>query len=158
MVNVRPITRADFDQWKPLWDGYNAFYGRLDETALPAEITHKTWNRFLDPGEPINALVAETDGQLLGLVHYIFHRSTTLMEPTCYLQDLFTKDTERGKGIGRALIEAVYEKAQAAGTRGCTGTPTDQTPQDATYMTKWPNTADFWSTRGPSSHNGVEEP
>ena len=117
MVNVRPITRADFDQWKPLWDGYNAFYGRLDETALPAEITHKTWNRFLDPGEPINALVAETDGQLLGLVHYIFHRSTTLMEPTCYLQDLFTKDTERGKGIGRALIEAVYEKAQAAGTQ-----------------------------------------
>ena len=117
MVNVRPITRADFDQWKPLWDGYNAFYGRLDETALPAEITHKTWNRFLDPAEPINALVAETDGQLLGLVHYIFHRSTTLMEPTCYLQDLFTKDTERGKGIGRALIEAVYEKAQAAGTQ-----------------------------------------
>ncbi|WP_027058227.1 GNAT family N-acetyltransferase [Mesorhizobium loti] len=115
-VIVRPVTRQDFDRWLPLWDGYNAFYGRSGETALASEITAMTWSRFFDAYEPIHALVAESDGQLLGLVHYLFHRSTTAIAPNCYLQDLFTTQGSRGKGIGRALIEGVYERAQAAGS------------------------------------------
>ena len=111
---VRPVVRADYAQWLPLWDGYNAFYGRAGATALPAEITAMTWSRFFDAYEPVHALVAESAGKLLGLVHYLFHRSTTLLGPTCYLQDLFTAEAARGKGVGRALIEAVYERAKAA--------------------------------------------
>lgn len=114
-VLVRTIRRSDFDSWKPLWDGYNAFYGRQDETALPSEVTDTTWRRFFDRGEPVFALVAESDGQLIGLVHYLFHRSTTRIELTCYLQDLFTTPSERGQGIGRALIEGVYQEARGAG-------------------------------------------
>jgi GNAT superfamily N-acetyltransferase len=114
-VVVRTIRPSDFDAWKPLWDGYNAFYGRKDETALPREITDTTWRRFFDPEEPVFARVAESDGQLVGLVHYLFHRSTTRIELTCYLQDLFTAPAERGRGIGRALIQGVYEAAGAAG-------------------------------------------
>lgn len=114
-VLVRPIRPTDFDAWKPLWDGYNAFYGRKDETALPGEVTDATWRRFFDPNEPVFALVAESDGKLVGLVHYLFHRSTTRIELTCYLQDLFTEPTERGQGIGRALIQGVYEAARSAG-------------------------------------------
>jgi GNAT superfamily N-acetyltransferase len=113
---VRPIARQDFDQWLPLWDGYNAFYGRSGETALASEITTMTWSRFFDAYEPVHALVAENEGQLLGLVHYLFHRSTTAIAPNCYLQDLFTTQASRGKGIGRALIEGVYERAQAVGS------------------------------------------
>ncbi len=109
---IRPITPSDYDQWLPLWNGYNAFYGRSGPTALPAEITQSTWDRFLNPDEPVHALVAEEAGQLLGLTHYIFHRSTTAIEPICYLQDLFTAQSARGKGIGRALISAVYEQAR----------------------------------------------
>lgn len=75
-----------------------------------------TWSRFFDAYEPVHALVAESEGQLLGLVHYLFHRSTTAIAPNCYLQDLFTTQASRGKGIGRALIEGVYERAQAAGS------------------------------------------
>ena len=112
---VRPIEQPDYEAWRPLWDGYNAFYGRKDETALPAAITETTWRRFFDPTEPVFALVAESDGQLLGLTHFLFHRSTTRIELTCYLQDLFTLPEARGRGIGRALIEGVYEQAQAAG-------------------------------------------
>jgi GNAT superfamily N-acetyltransferase len=112
---VRPVARADFAQWLPLWDGYNAFYGRSGATALPSEITQTTWSRFFDAYEPVHALVAESDENLVGLVHYLFHRSTTMLEPICYLQDLFTLATLRGKGIGKALIEAVYERARAAG-------------------------------------------
>jgi GNAT superfamily N-acetyltransferase len=114
-VNVRSIQPADFRAWKPLWDGYNAFYGRKEETALRPEITQVTWQRFLDPHEPVFALVAETDGKVLGLAHYLFHRSTTRIELTCYLQDLFTAEAERGRGIGRALIQGVYEQARSAG-------------------------------------------
>ena len=113
---VRPIAEADYDAWLPLWDGYNAFYGRSGPTALPREVTAATWARFFDPAEPVHALVAERGGEMLGLSHYLFHRSTTMVPLTCYLQDLFTVEAARGQGVGRALIEAVFERAKAAGT------------------------------------------
>jgi GNAT superfamily N-acetyltransferase len=115
-VTVRPIAASDFEAWLPLWAGYNKFYGRSGSTALADDITRMTWSRFFDAYEPVHALVAESEGGLLGLVHYLFHRSTTRIAPTCYLQDLFTAELARGRGVGRALIEAVYEKARAAGS------------------------------------------
>ena len=111
---VRAVREDDFERWLPLWDGYNAFYGRAGETALPLEITRTTWSRFFDGYEPVHAMVAERGGRLVGLVHFLYHRSTTQLKPVCYLQDLFTLESERGKGVGRVLIEAVYEAARAA--------------------------------------------
>jgi len=113
---IRPVARQDYDQWLPLWDGYNAFYGRSGPTALSPEITRMTWQRFFDAYEPVHALVAESDGRLLGLTHYLFHRSTTAIEPSCYLQDLFTAEGSRGNGVASALIYAVYERAKLAGS------------------------------------------
>jgi GNAT superfamily N-acetyltransferase len=112
---VRSIQPHDFPAWKPLWDGYNAFYGRSGHTALPPEVTEVLWRRFFDPTEPVFALVAELDGKLVGLAHYLFHRSTTRIELTCYLEDLFTSPAERGRGVGRALIEGVYQRTRSAG-------------------------------------------
>jgi GNAT superfamily N-acetyltransferase len=118
MIQVRPLQPSDRAAWQPLWDGYNAFYGRTGETALPTAITDTTWARFFDAYEPLHALVAvDDDGRLLGLVHYLFHRSTTRIEPTCYLQDLFTTPESRGRGVGRALIEGVYAAVRQAGGR-----------------------------------------
>jgi GNAT superfamily N-acetyltransferase len=116
-VVVRPIEPRDLDDWLPLWAGYNAFYGREGPTALAPDITRTTWARFFDPAEPVFAFVAETDGQLLGLTHYLLHRSTTRIEPICYLQDLFTAVEARGHGVGRALIEAVYREARTLGAK-----------------------------------------
>ena len=112
---IRRVERTDFPRWLPLWDGYNNFYGRFGATALPAEVTQTTWGRFFDAYEPMHALVAESDGGLVGLVHYLFHRNTTMLGPTCYLQDLFTAEAARGKGVGRMLIEAVYQQAKIGG-------------------------------------------
>jgi len=109
---VRPVTPADLPQWTPLWEGYNSFYERV----IPAEVTEMTWSRFFDAYEPMHALVAEKDGRLLGLVHYLFHRNTAMIAPVCYLQDLFAHREARGAGVGRALIEAVYERARTAGS------------------------------------------
>lgn len=114
---VRPVAAADYEQWLPLWSGYNAFYGRSGQTALPAPITAVTWGRFFDASEPVHALVAELDGRIAGIAHYLFHRSTISVEPVCYLQDLFTAEASRGQGIGRALIEAVFAKAREGGAR-----------------------------------------
>lgn len=114
-ISIRPVKADDYDRWLPLWDGYNAFYGRSGETALAPEITQTTWRRFFDAYEPVHAIVAEDGGRLLGLAHYLFHRSTTAIAPSCYLQDLFTDAAARGKGVGRALVEGVYERARQAG-------------------------------------------
>ena len=114
-IEIRPIERDDYAGWRPLWDGYNAFYERVGPTALPEEITSATWERFFKPDEPVRAFVAEHQGRIVGLTHYLFHRSTTRLRDVCYLQDLFTVEDLRGKGIGRQLILAVYEAARKAG-------------------------------------------
>jgi GNAT superfamily N-acetyltransferase len=112
---VRPLLRVDHDAWRALWDGYNAFYGRSGPTALVEQITQATWERFFDPSEPVHALVAEESSRVVGLAHHVLHRSTTRLHDVCYLQDLFTLEPLRGRGIGRRLIEGTYEAARKAG-------------------------------------------
>jgi GNAT superfamily N-acetyltransferase len=112
---LRDPTLADFPEWKALFDGYNAFYGRAGPTALPTAVIEATWQRIHDPQEPVHALVAEEHGNLVGLTHFLYHRTTVSIAQTCYLQDLFTLPEARGRGIARALIEAVYERARQAG-------------------------------------------
>ena len=117
MIAVRPIEPRDRAEWEPLWAGYNAFYGRAGATALAPVITDTLWQRFLDAAEPVFGLVAEDGGRVVGLAHALFHRSTTRIEPVCYLQDLFTSSELRGRGVGRALIEGVYARAHDAGAK-----------------------------------------
>ena len=111
LLRIRAVFPSDHAQWEALWLGYQTFY----KTKIPAQTTEITWARFFDSNEPMYALVAQEEGALIGLVHYLFHRSTWTAGPYCYLQDLFTLETARGKGVGRALIEAVYAAANREG-------------------------------------------
>ena len=108
---IRPITAADHAAWLPLWQGYQRFY----QTEIPAETSALTWQRFLDPAEPMHAALAWRDGEAVGLVHFIYHRSCWTPGDYCYLQDLFVADAMRGCGIGRKLIAAVEQVARNAG-------------------------------------------
>lgn len=110
-LTLRPLTETDRDDWDRLWEAYLAFY----ETALPPTQYDLTFLRYLDPAEPMFCYLAEHNGRTRGLVHIILHRSGWLEGPTCYLQDLFVDPAERGTGMGRALIEHVYEVMKAAG-------------------------------------------
>jgi GNAT superfamily N-acetyltransferase len=110
-VTIRPVGHDERAQWEPLWRGYQSFY----EVSLSDEVMTTTWSRLQDPEEPMFALGAYMDSRLLGIAHYLFHRSCWTIGDYCYLQDLFVAAEARGHGLGRALIEAVYEKASAAG-------------------------------------------
>lgn len=109
---VRPFASDDREQWLALWQGYLDFY----ESDVPASVTDLTWNRLLDPEAPIHGVcAATTEGRILGIVHYLFHPVTWAAGPRCYLEDLFTSADARGRGVGRALIQAVYAAADLRG-------------------------------------------
>lgn len=111
-VQVRGVTEADHDSWMPLWRGYQAFY-RVD---IPAEVSAVTWKRLLDPAEPMWGALAFDGAFAVGMVHWLTHRSCWTITDNCYLQDLFVAPESRGGGVGRRLIEHVYD---AARTLGC---------------------------------------
>lgn len=110
-IEIRRVHRNEREAWEPLWQGYLAFY----KSSVTEQVTQTAWDRFHDPEEPMFVLGAYLDGKLVGIVHYIFHRSTWTIGNYCYLQDLFTSEDARGMGAGRALIQAVYERAKEAG-------------------------------------------
>jgi GNAT superfamily N-acetyltransferase len=108
---IRPLAAADRKAWAPLWAGYLKFY----KAALPPDVTEKTFKRLVGGLEPMFGLVAEMDGRIVGFTHCIVHRSTWGRETYVYLEDLFVAPDVRGSGAGRALIEAVYARADAIG-------------------------------------------
>lgn len=108
---IRPVRPDDHAAWQPLWSGYQRFYA----TAIPDATSALTWQRFLDPAEPMHAALAWRGNRAVGLVHHIFHRSCWTGGDYCYLQDLFVAEDARGEGAGAALIQHVYAAAEAAG-------------------------------------------
>ncbi|UTW56081.1 GNAT family N-acetyltransferase [Kordiimonas sp. SCSIO 12610] len=112
-IIIRKIEDHDYENWAELWTGYLAYY----KSTLPDTIYKTTFKRLLNDEyyDPRGFLAVE-DGKPIGLVHYMLHRHCWREEHVVYLQDLFTNDNARGKGVGKALIEAVYSEADRLGT------------------------------------------
>ncbi|MES0232463.1 GNAT family N-acetyltransferase [Citrobacter portucalensis] len=113
MTNMNTVTiecaeQKDYASWLPLWINYQTFY----RTKISDKVTKLTWERFLTPSEPVYCAVAKYDGKIVGLVHYLFHRSTWAESNYCYLEDLFVSEEVRGQHIGKQLIEYVQQQAQ----------------------------------------------
>lgn len=107
-INIRSVVQADYEAWHALWTQYLDFY----KSSVAPEIYENTFARFLTAGEfEPNCFVAEQDGKLVGLVHFLNHRHNWHVENVCYLQDLYADESVRGQGVGRKLIEAVYAQA-----------------------------------------------
>ena len=128
-LSIRMASKSDFDAWLALWRGYQEFYN----TQIDDATSMKTWERFLDPSEPMHCAVAEVDNNLIGIVHYIFHRSCWTTGDYVYLQDLFVDPKNRGTGTGRALIEHVYTEAKNLGASRVWWL-THETNKDAMYL------------------------
>lgn len=111
-VTIRPLEAKDETAWRALWTGYLEFY----RSSVPEAVYASTFARLLgDDAHDFHGMVAEQDGVVVGLVHYLFHRHCWRVENVCYLQDLYADPAVRGTGIGRKLIEAVYKAADQAG-------------------------------------------
>ncbi len=110
-ISIRHLQPTDKAAWHPLWKGYQRFY----KTDIAEEVSDLTWQRFHDPAEPMTAFGAFEGERLVGIVHAILHRSCWTSGDYCYLQDLFTSEDARGKGVGRKLIEAVCDWAKSKG-------------------------------------------
>jgi GNAT superfamily N-acetyltransferase len=111
-VTIRPLEAKDETAWRALWTGYLEFY----KSSVPEAVYTSTFARLLgDDAHDFHGMVAEQDGIVVGLVHYLFHRHCWRVENVCYLQDLYADPAVRGTGIGRKLIEAVYRAADQAG-------------------------------------------
>ena len=139
---VRAIERTDRAQWTPLWRAYLDFY----RAQWSDEVADATFARIFDPLEPVCALVADRGGELIGLTHYLFQRSTWLINSQCYLQDLYVREAARSGGVGRALIAAVVDAAGQAGRRACSGTRMKPTPSRAGFTTRSLNAPASFST------------
>lgn len=110
-VTIRRIEPGDEPRWRVLWDGYNRFYEREPREAL----TRHLWERLFDPASPVHAIVAEHEGSVLGMAHYLIQESTSKLTPVCYLQDLFVDPAERGGGVGRMLIDWLVAETKTQG-------------------------------------------
>ena len=110
-ITVRPLKAEDKSRWLELWNGYLTFY----ETSLSSEQTELTWNRLMDSNYGVFGLMAEKDGAMVGITHFMFRPSTWAPKDYCYLEDLFVDPTVRGGGAGRALINRVIEVAKEHG-------------------------------------------
>ncbi|MQR00660.1 GNAT family N-acetyltransferase [Glaciimonas soli] len=108
-VSIKPLSTTDYQAWLPLWQGYQAFY----KVEVPIATSEVSWQRMLDPTEPMLGALAYVDGKAVGLVQWVFHRTTWAIENRCYLGDLFVDPLVRGHGIGQQLIEHVYAAAAA---------------------------------------------
>jgi GNAT superfamily N-acetyltransferase len=113
MITVRPLQHNDETEWRRLWTAYLRFY----DATVPEEVYRTHFARLLgDDPQDFDGFIAEVDGRPAGLTHFLFHRHGWRIENVCYLQDLYADPEVRGRGVGRALIEAVYAEADR---RGC---------------------------------------
>ena len=111
-ITIRPVATSDKERWLDLFKQYIVFY----KSSLTDEQFELSWQRIHSDFN-INGVVAELDGQVVALAHYIFRPSTWDKNDYCYLEDLFVDPAIRSKGVGRALIDALHKIATARGSK-----------------------------------------
>ena len=147
-ISVRPLKAEDKSRWLELWNGYLTFY----ETSLSNEQTELTWKRLMDSNYGVFGLIAEKDGAMVGITHFMFRPSTWAPKDYCYLEDLFVDPTVRGSGAGRALINRVIELAKEHGAGRVYWTTKENNAQARILYDSFIKVSEFVQYRFPLNH------
>ena len=147
-ISVRPLKAEDKSRWLELWNGYLTFY----ETSLSNEQTELTWKRLMDSNYGVFGLIAEKDGAIVGITHFMFRPSTWASKDYCYLEDLFVDPTVRGSGAGRALINRVIELAKEHGAGRVYWTTKENNAQARILYDSFIKVSEFVQYRFPLNH------
>ena len=110
-VQIRPAKAADEACWRELWAAYCGFYGAV----VTEVVTTTTWQRILDAAFPVNAIVEEKAGSVIGFANYLIHANTWNVEPICYLEDMFVDPASRAQGVGKACIDWLLAESARQG-------------------------------------------
>ncbi len=111
MIDIRVVEETDWSNWCRLWTNYLAFH----ETTLPDQHKRIAFDRLLDSGTRVHGILAVQGDTPVGLAHYVYHDHMWRPEGTCYLQDLCADPHQRGLGVERKLVQAVYDAADEMG-------------------------------------------
>lgn len=117
VINIRELQSQDQLQWLGLWEGYTCFYG----SPQPDDVTQYTWQRLLDGASPVIGRAAVVDSRVVGFAICVLHEGTWVKTPVCYLEDLFVDPAMRGRGVARALVQALHAEGKRKGGRASTG-------------------------------------
>jgi len=111
-VRIEPVSTAQLETLLPMIAAYQRFY-EVDDIDLERNRTF--FSRFLAPSDDGMLLGAWRDEELVGYACLYWHFTSLVPAETVLLNDLHVAETQRGKGIGRALIEASAEIARKRG-------------------------------------------
>lgn len=110
-MKIRAVALEDKSGWRHMFEGYCRFY----EVPVEAGKSDTVWAWLHDPSHMFQGIVAEDDGQVVGLAHFHGWPDTLGGGNMCYLSDLFVDPERRGKKIGKALFEEVLKISRAQG-------------------------------------------
>ena len=110
-IEIRAVREQDRPDWCKLFASYGHFY----DQQLSEKVLDRVWGWLMDGDHPTSGLVAVKDGQIVGIAHFRPYCRTLSGSSACFLDDLFVVPAERGRGVGRRLIEATSVLAEKAG-------------------------------------------
>ena len=111
-LEIAAVPAALFERLLPLIAAYQRFYEVED---VDEERNRSFFRRFLAPSEDGMLLGARREDRFVGYACLYWHFSSTLAAESVLMNDLYVEPGQRGRGVGRALIEASAAVARERG-------------------------------------------
>ena len=107
--NVRKIQQSDISEVFALMNEFAEYDGSSEKFTIDEK---QLFQAYFDSGAPVEGLVIEFQGGLVGFANYFLTYSTFQLKHTIWLEDLFIRPFHRRKGLGHKLFDQLKVVAQ----------------------------------------------